>query len=120
MHFATFFFARRFFAGFVCVTIETLVIKVELITISCYIAIYYCIMFKPFKDRDENVIEILNEVFLVLANYCTGAFSDLFWDTPVKKVKLGWVYMALLIIMIGINFYYVIKRTLVLAIRKWC
>ena len=120
MHFATFFFARRFYAGLVCVTIETLVLKVELITISSYVAIYYCIMCKPFNDRDDNIVEILNEVFLVLANYCTGAFSDLFWDTPVKKVKLGWVYMALLVIMIGINFYYVIKRTLVVAIRKWC
>lgn len=77
-------------------------------------------MFKPFKDCDDNVVEILNEVFLVLLNYCTGAFSDLFWDTPMKKVMLAWFYMALLIIMIGINFYYFIKRTLLTAIHKWC
>ena len=87
LQYATFFFARRFFAGVVCVIIETIALKVELITISCYIAIYYCMMHSPFKERDDNFIEIINEVFLVLSNYWCVAFSDLFWDTPVKKVK---------------------------------
>jgi hypothetical protein len=86
MHYATFFFARRFFVGVVCVTVDTIALKVELITLSCYIAIYYCIMYSPFKDRGDNILEIINEVFLVISNYWCVAFSDLFWDTSAKKI----------------------------------
>jgi hypothetical protein len=76
-------------------------------------------MYSPFKDRYDNILEILNEVFLIISNYWCVAFSDLFWDTPAKKVRQGWVYMQLLIIMIVINFIFLIKRTLIVAICTW-
>jgi hypothetical protein len=99
--------------------VETPVLKVELVTLSSFGAIYYCIMHSPFADRVDTGIEIFNESCIIFANYWQLAFSDLFWETPIRKINLSWFYIFLLAALLFVNFYYLFKRTVVAFIIKW-
>ena len=68
LHYATFFFARRLYLVLVLTGTRTPMIKVELISLSCFAAIYYCMEYSPFADSSDTRLEIFNEVCLLVAN----------------------------------------------------
>lgn len=119
LHFTTFFFARRLYLAVVLLCFRSPMIKVELISISCYAAIYYCLCYSPFADQTDNRLEIFNEVCLLVANLWQLGFSDIFWETPLRKIDLGWFYTFILFAMVAVNFYLLFKGTVVVPIRDW-
>jgi hypothetical protein len=40
-------------------------------------------------------------------------------ETPLRKIDLGWFYIVLLAVLILVNFYYLIKRTVFVYITNW-
>jgi hypothetical protein len=112
LYFAPFFFIRRLFVAVVFVFVQNIVVKVELISLTCFVSLLYLIENNPFKDPIDWKIEVINEVLLLVANAFCLAFSDMFFDTPEEKVKLGWIYVTILAAMITTNLYYFFKRTL--------
>jgi hypothetical protein len=50
LYYASFFLARRFFVAAVFVFVETIALKIELIVLSCFLALYYLIMYSPYQD----------------------------------------------------------------------
>jgi hypothetical protein len=119
LHFATFFFARRLFLALVLFFIETPVLKIELVSLSSFAAIYYCLKNSPYADQVDTKIEIFNESMIIAANYWQMAFSDIFLDTPLRKIDLGWFYIVLLLVLILVNFYFLFMRTVVAYIANW-
>ena len=106
-----FFFFRRFIVAGVVVYVENIVLKVKLISLTCFVSLLYLIKNNPFKDPIDWKIEFTNEVLLLGANFWCLAFSDLLFDSPKEKVKLGWVYITIIAAMIMMNLYYFFKRT---------
>jgi len=49
--------------------IETPVLKIELVSLSSFAAIYYCLRNSPYADRVDTKIEIFNESMIIAANY---------------------------------------------------
>ena len=111
LFYATFFLARRLFVAAVFVFVQTIALKVELISFSCFVSLSYLIEYKPFKDDLDNKIEIMNEIGLLLANIWCLAFSDLFFDSPEEKIKLGCGFVATIAVLITVNLFFFIKRT---------
>jgi hypothetical protein len=70
------------FVAAVFVFVETIVLKVELIVLSCFVALYYLIKYSPYQNPIDLKIEILNETGLLLANVWCLAFSDILFDSP--------------------------------------
>jgi len=112
LHFATFFFIRRLLVAAVLIFGYTSFIKVELIGIISFAAIYYLIVYSPFVDPFDKKIEILNETCIIICNYWQMAFSDLLWDSPKLRSNLSYCYIFILLLMIAINLYFMIKRTI--------
>jgi hypothetical protein len=69
LHFATFFFARRLFLALALFFVETPVLKIELVALSSFAAIYYCLMNSPYADQVDTGIEIFNESMIIATNY---------------------------------------------------
>ena len=95
----------------VFVYVENIVLKVLLINLTCCVSLYYLIKNNPFTDPIDWKIEVINEICLFVANLWCLSFSDLLFDSPEEKVKLGWIYFAIIAAMLAINLYYFFKRT---------
>ena len=102
----------------VFVFVETIALKVELISVSCFVSLCYLIQYKPFKDDLDCKIEIMNEVGLLMANIWCLAFSDLFFDSPEEKIKLSWGFVTTLAVLITANLFLFIKRTVYVFIME--
>ena len=111
LHYTPLFLTRRLFVAGVFVYVENIVLKVLLINLTCCVSIYYLIKNNPFKDPIDWKIEVINEICLFVANLWCLSFSDLLFDSPEEKVKLGWIYFAIIAAMLAINLYYFFKRT---------
>jgi hypothetical protein len=68
LYFAPFFFIRRLFVAVVFVFVQNIVVKVELISLTCFVSLLYLIENNPFKDPIDWKIEVINEVLLLVAN----------------------------------------------------
>ena len=74
--------------------------------------------FRPFQDRWDNTMEIVNET-LVLANcYFMVLYSEFVPDVHVRY-KLGWINIALIGIMILINVVMIGGKNVYAAYRKY-
>ena len=51
-----------------------------------------------------------------MANIWCLAFSDLFFDSPEEKIKLGWGFVITLAVLITVNLFLFIKRTVYVLI----
>ena len=102
----------------VFVFVETIALKVELISLSFFVSLCYLIQYKPFKDTLDCKIEIMNEVGLLMANNWCLAFSDLFFDSPEEKIKLSWGFVTTLAVLIIANLFLLFKRTVYVFIME--
>lgn len=119
LYYGPFFLARRLFVAAVFVYVETIALKVELIVLSCFVSLYYLIMYKPYKDKLDFKIEIINEIGLLVANIWCLAFTDLLYDSPDEKIQQGWVYIIIIVIIISVNLFFFLKRTVYAFLKKW-
>jgi len=119
LHYATFFYVRRIYLVGVFFLVATPSLKIELISLSCYTAIYYCIAHQPFAQRLDTKIEIFNEACILISNQWQLAYSDIFWDRPALKKAYCWFNITVLAVMIVVNVFFLIKRTLYVFITTW-
>ena len=119
LHYSTFFLARRLFVAAVFVFVETIAIKVELIILSCFAALIYLIIYSPYLDPIDLKIEIMNETGLLLANVWCLAFSDILFDSGEEKIKYGYVFVAIITIMVIANLFFFMRRTAYAFLKEW-
>ena len=102
------------------VYVENIILKVELITLTCYLSLFYLIKNNPFEDPIDWKIEVINEVCLLVANLWCLAFSDINFDnSPEERVKLGWFYFFIIAAILTMNLYYFFKRSVYLPVIEW-
>ena len=55
----------------------------------------YLVIFKPFKERNKNYLEIFNESCILLSAFMLFGFSNLN-SNQVSQVKFAWAFCAIL------------------------
>ena len=86
--------------------------KLSLFTIG------YTLKYKPFETTSNNIIDILNESFILVSGYYLIIFSEWIYDPksfsddgysddPGTKYNFGYVYISFVALILFVNFSYV-------------
>lgn len=81
----------------------------------------YLLRVKPFKEKINNYLEIMNEFFYLYCIYHLYVFTD-FYDDYKVKYKLGFSLIILVILQIAINLFVILIDTvlnLVNFVKLW-
>lgn len=73
-------FRRLLFAAIVVFMGGYPFLQVQLLLLSSVFAAEYSFIFNPFKDKKQNVLDIINEMTIVLTAYMTPFFTDFVGD----------------------------------------
>ena len=76
----------------------------------------YLIRIKPFENPEFNYLEILNEYTFSILTIFMLIFSD-YNNDPYAKYNYGWVFISILILNLGINFYGMLHKIIKDIIR---
>ena len=79
----------------------------------------YTLKNKPFEKKSNNLIEIINEIFIFTSGYFLMIFSEWIYNPeasengdyshdPVTVYNFGYVYMIVIVIIISFNLSYVL------------
>ena len=68
IHYATFYYVRRLVVALLLCFMPLFCLKVHSISITCYVAIYYLLVYKPFELKVDNRIELTNEICFLVIN----------------------------------------------------
>jgi len=77
----------------------------------------YSLSVKPFEDPALNKLEVINEFLYNLILLLCFTFTELLQDVGAKT-ETGYVYIALLLILLAINIGAQIKDTVKLAVLR--
>ena len=61
----------------------------------------------------------MNETGLLLVNVWCLAFSDILFDSGEEKIKYGYVFVAIITIMVIANLFFFMKRTAYVFLKEW-
>ena len=62
----------------------------------------YLVIFKPFRERNKNYLEILNESCILFSAFMLFGFSNLN-PNEVSQVKFAWTFCGILFFNVGVN-----------------
>jgi len=110
-----FFITRRFLIALSLVALpENYLFQVLMHSFSSAAFLVYLLDAMPYKEPSQNLMEIINETFILTSTYFTFVFSDLVPDNDTRY-KLGWALCCL----IGANVAFNFLVTFSLAIRTF-
>ena len=112
---------RAIFIGSVFHFKENLTIQLSGLLYSNLLIMVYHGYNKPFKDSNQNRIELMNEFFMTTMSFFTLMFTD--WvDDVMVKYQYGWVFIILISIDIFINLLIILfncARRLTMICKKY-
>lgn len=84
--------------------------------------ISFLISVKPFTEAYLNRMEIFNESTLLVSSYFMFLFTD-FVDDVRLRATLGWVYIGIIGVMIGVNWacmIFKVFQSVSASIKEYC
>lgn len=62
----------------------------------------YLVVFRPFKEKSKNYLEIFNETCILCSACLLFGFSQIN-DDPLSHVSFGWAFVSILCFNVGVN-----------------
>ena len=113
-----FFMLRRLILALIVVTMkDVLAIQICLQTFSVMIAVALISYADVYPDSSQRRLEIINEVVIMLALYCTICFSPMIDDVSTK-FKFGYVSCIIVCSHLLANLFFILRKTIMLFIIK--
>ena len=113
-----FFMLRRLILALIVVTMkDVLAIQIVLQTFSILIAVTIISQADFYQESSQRTLELMNEVVIMLALYCTMCFSPMIEDIDTK-FQLGYVSCIIVGTHLLANLFFITGNTIKLLILK--
>lgn len=113
-----FFMLRRLILALILVTLkDILAIQIVLQTFSVIIAVTIISNLDVYQESSQRRLELMNEVVIMLALYCTMCFSPMIEDIDTK-FQLGYVSCIIVGTHLIANLFFITRNTIKLLILK--
>jgi len=110
------FFARRF-AYPHCVNFYIFALSVGFTTTLILLKLMYYIIIRPFQEAARNNLEIFNEIILAIFIYQLPLYTEMIPEVS-DRFKLGWFFVALIILLVVVNSAEICRKVIPLIIVK--
>ena len=98
------FFLRRLFVSAVLTYVPLFIIQLTLNQTFSFIIIFYLTEYNPFSDRNQGLVEIINEIWLVLSTDLLVLFTN---HSPIHiRYKHGYMFLSLFLGGLLTNMFY--------------
>lgn len=102
IHYVSLFLIRRaLFAVVIAYLRNYLFLQLELLMLSSMICLGFLIIATPYETSLNNALEFMNEILVITTIYILHTFSLV--SKGSQKFKVGWIYLALIAIVILVN-----------------
>jgi len=115
----TLFLVRRLIVGVTIAFFRTYYfVQLEILMTSSLFCLCFIVLFKPYKTRLNNTVEILNESFVILTVYMIHGFS---WFVPNRQVRynIGWGYISVVGLVFILNLLVIIQKVVQFVLMKF-
>ena len=75
--------------------------------------IIFLTLYKPYKDKMSNNLEIFNEIIVQIILYNMIIFSDNYALDPELKMNLGNIPISLSLLFLLVNIYFIMSQKLI-------
>ncbi len=116
--FTTLFLLRRLIVGLTIAFFRTYYfVQLEILMMSSLFCLCFIFLFMPYKTWLNNVVEMLNECFVILTVYIMHGFS---FFIPSRRVRydIGWVYIGVVGVVFLLNTSVIIQKVVLLVLLK--
>lgn len=114
----TLFLLRRLIVGVTIAFFRTYYfVQLEILMVTSLFCLCFILLFKPYKTWLNNMVEMLNECFVILTVYIMHGFS---FFIPSRKVRydIGWFYISVVGIVFLLNLAVIVKKVVLFALMK--
>jgi hypothetical protein len=85
--------------------------------VSSLFCLCFILLFRPYKTALNNVVEMLNESFVIATVYIMHGFS-FFIPSHSTRYKIGWFYIGIVGIVFILNLAVIIQKIVLFAMEK--
>jgi len=114
----TLFLLRRLIVGVTIAFFRTYYfVQLEILMVTSLLCLCFILLFKPYKTWLNNMVEMLNECFVILTVYIMHGFS---FFIPSRKVRydIGWFYISVVGIVFLLNLAVIVQKVVLFALMK--
>jgi len=92
-------------------------VQLEILMVSSLFCLCFIILFRPYKTQLNNVVEMLNECFVICTVYIMHGFS---FFIPSRRVRydIGWVYIGVVGVVFLLNSVVIIQKVVLFIVSK--
>jgi hypothetical protein len=92
-------------------------VQLEILMVSSLFCLCFIILFRPYKTQLNNVVEMLNECFVICTVYIMHGFS---FFIPSRRVRydIGWVYIGVVGVVFLLNAVLIIQKVVLFIVSK--
>jgi hypothetical protein len=116
--FTTLFLLRRLIVGVTIAFFKTYYfVQLEILMVSSLFCLCFILLCMPYKTWLNNVVEMLNECFVILTVYIMHGFS---FFIPSRRVRydIGWVYIGVVGVVFLLNTAVIIQKVVLFVLLK--
>jgi len=92
--------------------------QIQALIMSHVFYLIYVGQTEPHKSKSDMILDLTNEFMLILASYHLLVFSA-FVPDPYARHTMGWTLLAIIILMVIINIYFLLQPLSVMLRAKW-
>jgi hypothetical protein len=116
--FVTLFLLRRLIVGVTIAFFRTYYfLQLEILMVSSMFCLCFMLLYWPYKTLLNNVVEMLNECFVILTVYIMHAFSLFIPDRNVRY-EIGWFYIGFVGFVFVLNLSVIIQKVMLFVLLK--
>lgn len=116
--FATLFLLRRFIVGVAIAFFRAYYfVQLEILMMSSMFCLCFILLCRPYKTALNNLVEMLNECFVISTVYIMHGFS-FFIPSHSVRYQIGWVYIGVVGVVFLLNSAVIIQKIVLFVIEK--